>query len=73
MKIPEKLIVTMTSWHKRIGNVKRVLETILAQTVLPDKIILNLCTEDFPQMEKDLPDELNIFLSEHSDIIETYW
>ena len=41
MNIPERLIVTMTSWHKRIGNVKRVLETILNQTVLPDKIILN--------------------------------
>ena len=73
MNIPERLIVTMTSWHKRIGNVKRVLETILNQTVLPDKIILNLCTEDFPQMEKSLPDELNKFLDAHSDIIETYW
>lgn len=73
MIIPERLIVTMTSWHKRIGNVKTVLETILNQTVLPDKIILNLCTEDFPQMEKSLPDELNEFLDAHSDIIETYW
>lgn len=72
MNHPETIIVTLTSWHKRIGNVARALTNILSQSLVPDKILLNLCTEDFPNMEKDLPvDLLNIVNSNES--IEIYW
>ena len=73
MIIPEKLYITMTSWYKRIHNVKPVIETILKQTIKPYKIILNLCTEDFPNMEEDLPDDLLSLIDEHKGYIELYW
>jgi hypothetical protein len=73
MIIPEKLYITMTSWYKRIHNVKPVIETILKQTIKPYKIILNLCTEDFPNMEEDLPDDLLSLINEHKGYIELYW
>ncbi len=72
MQIEEKLIVSMTSWHKRINNVKPVIETILNQTIKPNKIIINLCTEDFPNMEEDLPEDLLKFISDNKNI-ELYW
>ena len=58
MQVKEHILVSMTSWYRRINNVKRVLDTLLIQTIRPYKIILNLCTEDFPNMEEDLPEDL---------------
>lgn len=72
MIVPEKILVTMTSWHKRITNVAPVVKTLLNQTIKPTKILLNFCTEDFPNMEEDLPDELLQLVKENS-IIEIYW
>ena len=72
MQIEENLIVSMTSWSKRIGNVADVVKTILNQTIKPNKIIINLCTEDFPNMEEDLPDDL-LKLIEDDGTIELYW
>jgi hypothetical protein len=73
MRIEENIIVSITSWHKRIGNVKTVLETIFNQTLQPNKILLNLCTEDFPRMMQDLPEDLIVFIEDHKDIVEVYW
>lgn len=73
MLTEESIIVSMTSWHKRINNVKPVLESIMKQTLMPTKILLNLCTEDFPRMTQDLPDDLLAYLEEHKNIIEVYW
>lgn len=72
MVIPENLIVSITSWTKRINNVVPVLETIITQTIQPNKIIINLCTDDFPGMENDLPQELLDFVNEHHEV-EIYW
>lgn len=69
----ERILVTMTSWHKRIDNVVPVLTTILNQTMLPDKIYLNLCIQDFPYMEEDLPKELIDFVDAQDGFIEIYW
>ena len=71
MKSLEPIYVSLTSWHKRINNVKPVIETILKQTLQPHKIILNLCIQDFPKMEKDLPQDL-LELIDTNDI-ELYW
>ena len=38
----EYLIVSLTTWSKRIGNIPTVLDTIYSQTMLPDKVVLNL-------------------------------
>ena len=72
MNVPEKILVTMTSWHKRIDNVAPVVKTLLNQTIKPNKILLNFCTEDFPNMEGDLPNDL-LELVKENDCIEIYW
>ena len=53
-----EIIVSLTSFPKRINIVVKTINTILNQSVKPDKIILWLANEQFPNKEKDLPDEL---------------
>lgn len=55
------IVVTMTSWTKRIGNVKRVVESIMNNTVKPDRLYLNLSKTEFDRIElpKDLVDYFN--------------
>ena len=38
----EHLIVTLTTWEARIGNIPAVLDSIFAQTLKPDLVVLNL-------------------------------
>ena len=52
------LIVSFTSFPKRIHLVPRVLQSLYSQTLQPDKILLYLAEEQFPNKEADLPDEL---------------
>lgn len=73
MIIKERLYVSVASWKKRIDNVKVVLGYMLKQTLQPYKIIVNLCTEDFPNCEEDLPSDLLELIDKHSDLIEIYW
>ena len=72
MRKRERILVTMTSWHKRIGNVEAVVKTLLNQTLPADKIILNFCIQDFPNLEEDFPESLRSLIEEHHQI-ETYW
>ena len=53
-----KIVVTMTSWTKRIGNCAAVVKSVLGNTVKPDIVFLNLSLEEFPKRESDLPREL---------------
>jgi hypothetical protein len=48
----------MTSWVKRINNVKPVVENVMKNTVQPDRLYLNLSVEEFPNKEFDLPKNL---------------
>lgn len=59
----DMIIVAFTSWKQRIGNVSKVVFSILRQTRKPDLIELNLCIEEFPNKEKDLPDDVNLLVS----------
>lgn len=54
----KQLIVSLTTYPKRIGVVHLVIKSLLCQTIKPDKIILWLAEEQFPNKEKDLPKEL---------------
>ena len=72
MKTRERIIVTMTSWYKRINNVSVVLETLLKQSLPADKIILNFCIQDFPNMEEDFPEDLKRTIEDNQQI-EIYW
>ena len=50
------IVVTMTSWTKRIGNVKKVVESVMSNTMLPDRLYLNLSKTEFEGIE--LPTDL---------------
>ncbi len=55
------IVVTLTSWTKRIKNVKAVVESIMNNTVQPDRVYLNLSQTEFEGIElpKDLVDYFN--------------
>lgn len=55
----ERIIVSLTTWEKRISNIPTVLDTIFAQTVSPDLVVLNLSEELI------IPDEIRIYLDAH--------
>lgn len=67
----ERLIVTMTSWTKRIGNLPVVLGTILDGNKKPDLININLAVEEFPNKEKDIPSNVLDFIKNNQ--IEINW
>lgn len=50
------IVVTLTSWTKRIGNVKKVVESIMDNTVQPDRVYLNLSKTEFNGIP--LPEDL---------------
>ena len=52
------IIVSLTSWTKRIGNVKAVVESLIDQSLKPDRIEINLSIDEFPGRMNDLPDDL---------------
>ena len=52
------IVICMTSWTKRIINVKPVVENIMKGTLQPDRMYLSLSVEEFPNRETDLPKDL---------------
>ena len=66
------IVVSMTSWPKRIGNCKTVIKSLLNQEVMPDFIELNLSIEEFPNKEFDLPEELTELIY-NNKCIEINW
>lgn len=59
-KLPEQsnIIVSLTSFPKRINDVWIVIDSIFHQKLLPRKIILYLTEEEFPEQKKELPTRL---------------
>ena len=68
----KKIIVSLTSWPKRINNVVIVIESLLNQSIKPDIIQINLSNEEFKNKEYDLPEEL-IKLIKNNSNIEIEW
>jgi glycosyltransferase involved in cell wall biosynthesis len=63
------IIVSLTSYPARIQGIVTVLESIYSQTLSPDRIVLWLAEEQFPEKEKELPTELlQLCLSDKLDI-----
>ena len=50
-----QIIVTLTSYDKRICTVPLVLERLMNQTLKPDRIVLYLSVKNFPEKEAELP------------------
>jgi len=57
-----KIIVSLTSFPKRIQNVYYVIYSLMEQTLKPDKIILYLAEEQFKNKENNLPQNLLNFI-----------
>ena len=53
-----QLIVSLTTFPARINTVHKTINTLLQQTVKPDKLILWLAKEQFANKEDDLPQNL---------------
>lgn len=53
-----KIIVSFTTFPKRIDSIWKVIECMLRQTVRPDKVMLYLSREQFPKELDDLPQSL---------------
>lgn len=55
------IVVSLTSWTKRIYNVKKVVESIMNNTIKPDRVYLNLSKEEFSgiKLPQDLVDYFN--------------
>lgn len=53
-----KIIVSLTSFPQRIPYVYKTVSSLLNQTLKPDYVVLWLAKEQFPNNEKDLPQEL---------------
>ena len=68
----KKIIISLTSWPKRISNVATVINSLLNQEIKPDLIELNLCILEFPNKEKNLPNDLKLLLKKNKNI-EINW
>lgn len=64
-----KIIVCMTSWVKRINNVKQVVESIMSNTVQPDRLYLSLSVEEFQNRESDIPKDLLNYFNTNDKLI----
>lgn len=56
----ELIIVSLTTWEKRIQNIPTVLDTIFSQTKLPDLVVLNVADS------LQIPQEILLYLEQHS-------
>ena len=52
------LIVSLTSFPQRMYEIHYTLYSLLTQTVKPAKVILWLGAEQFPNLEKDVPEKV---------------
>lgn len=50
--------IALTSYPKRISNCVKVINSVLENSVLPDRIYLTLSHKEFPNWERDLPSDL---------------
>lgn len=63
------LIISLTSFPQRMYEIHYTLYSLLTQTVKPAKVILWLGREQFPNLEKDIPEKV-LKLKENGLIIE---
>ena len=66
----EKAIISLTSWKARINTVSKTIYSLIHQC--PGfHIVLVLSEEEFPQKEKELPENLMLFVE--NNLIEILW
>lgn len=62
------VVVSLTSWPGRIDVVSKTIDSLLQQSVTPERIVLWLAREQFPGGDDELPDELSMLRSECFEI-----
>jgi hypothetical protein len=67
----EKIIISLTSWKKRINKAHKPIEILLNNSFKPDKVILNLAIEEFPEKNLELPNSILKLLKFKN--FEIYW
>lgn len=60
------LIASCTSYPKRISNLPVVVDSILRNSCPPDKVIINLSRDEFPNCE--LPKEVQEYINAHKQV-----
>jgi hypothetical protein len=63
------IVVSLTSFPARIPTLHLVIRSLLKQTVLPEKIILWLSEEEFPNKMENIPEELKNLCKNGLEII----
>lgn len=63
-----QLIVSLTSFPQRMYDIHFCLYSLLNQSLKPDKLILRLAEEEFPNKEKDIPNTVLSFLEKGLEI-----
>ena len=66
----KQIIVALTSYPKRIYEVDTVIERFLNQTLKPDRVVLYLAEDNFPEGEAELPQRL---LDMRNQGLEIHW
>lgn len=69
----KRIIISLTSWPKRVSNIKTTISSLMNQTLKPDLIELNLSKDEFTNMEQDIPEDLLSFIFENKDVVEINW
>ena len=67
--VKKMIVICMTSWTKRINNVKPVVENFMRGTLQPDRLYLSLSVEEFPKKELDLPKDLVEYFNTNENLI----
>ena len=62
----EDLIVSMTTWKRRIGNLPIVLDSIWKQTIQPCRVVVNLSDEEFTN--RVIPVEIQEYFDRHPKV-----
>lgn len=57
-KRDRQIVVSFTTYQKRINTLPLVIDRILNQTIKPDRIVLYLAKDNFPKGESELPERL---------------
>lgn len=68
----ERIIITLTSWVKRVKNLHHIIELLMNNTKQPDIININLAIEEFPNKEQDLPEDLQNDIKNNSKVKITW-
>ena len=66
----QKIRISFTSYPGRIYSVVKVVESLWLQTMKADDIVLWLSEEEFPNKDKDLPEQLRNMLGQNGFRVE---